>query len=119
MPFIRNDDLRVEISAHGAELQSIYNKHTQLEYLWNGNPEVWAKHSPVLFPIVGELKNGMYTYKGTTYQLSRHGFARDQMFTVSDHGEHTVTFTLTDTPETLRGISFSFQFFYSIQHRWQ
>lgn len=110
MPSIRNDDLRVEISAHGAELQSIYNKNTQLEYLWNGNPEVWAKHSPVLFPIVGELKNGMYTYKGTTYQLSRHGFARDQMFTVTDHGEHTVVFTLTDTPETLEVYPFPFNF---------
>lgn len=114
MPFLANDHLRVEISTHGAELQSIYNKHTKLEYLWNGNPEYWAKRSPVLFPIVGELKDGMYTHKGSTYRMGRHGFARDHTFVVSDHGEHTVTFTLTHTPETLRIYPFTFDF--SIQY---
>ena len=109
MPSIRNDDLRVEISAQGAELQSIYNKHTKLEYLWNGQ-DVWPKRSPVLFPIVGELKNKTYSYKGKSYSLSRHGFARDQLFTVSEHEEHTVTFTLTDSQESLAVYPFPFDF---------
>lgn len=114
MPFLANDHLRVEISTLGAELQSIYNKHTRLEYLWNGDPAYWAKRSPVLFPIVGELKNGQYTYNGKTYQLSRHGFARNQTFTVSDHGDHTVTFSLTHSPQTLEIYPFHFDF--SIQY---
>jgi len=114
MPFLANDHLRVDISTQGAELQSIFNKHTKLEYLWNGDPAFWAKRSPVLFPVVGELKNHQYTYKGKSYQMSRHGFARDKQFTVSDHGDHTVTFLLTDSPETLEVYPFHFNF--SIQY---
>lgn len=114
MPFLANDHLRVDISTLGAELQSIYNKHTKLEYLWNGDPAYWAKRSPVLFPVVGELKNGMYTYKGKAYRLGRHGFAREKSFTVTDHGDHTVTFTLTHSPETLEVYPFHFSF--SIQY---
>jgi galactose mutarotase-like enzyme len=114
MPFLSNDHLKIDISTQGAELQSIYNKHTKLEYLWNGDPAYWAKHSPVLFPIVGELKNQQYTYQGKTYQLSRHGFARDKQFNITDHGDHTVTFTLTDSPETLEVYPFHFSF--SIQY---
>ena len=114
MPFLANDHLRVDISTQGAELQSIYNKHTKLEYLWNGDPAFWAKHSPVLFPVVGELRNHQYSYKGKTYQLGRHGFARDKQFVISDHGNHTVTFTLTESPDTWEVYPFPFNF--SIQY---
>ncbi len=114
MPTLRNDILEVDISAQGAELQSIYNKKTNLEYLWNADPQYWPKHSPVLFPVVGELKNGSYTYNGNAYQLGRHGFARDMQFTITDHTELSVTFTITDTPETLAIYPFPFSF--SVQY---
>ncbi len=77
---IQNDFLTVKVKANGAELDSLYHKHNQLEYLWNGDPAYWAKKSPVLFPIVGTLKNDTYFYKEKAYQLSRHGFARDSVF---------------------------------------
>lgn len=114
MPRLSNDKLVVEISTLGAELQSIYNKETRLEYLWNADPQVWAKHSPVLFPTVGELKNGSYTYRGVTYNLSRHGFAREKQFTITDHSETSVTLTLVDSEET-RAI-YPFPFSFSIQY---
>ena len=114
MPTLRNDTLVVDISAQGAELQRIYNTKTNLDYLWNANPQYWAKHSPVLFPIVGELKKGSYTYEGKTYKMGRHGFARDMQFVISDHSENSVTFTITDTPETLTAYPFHFTF--SIQY---
>ena len=77
---IENDQLRIAIKAHGAELDSIYQKEHQLEYLWSGDSAYWGKKSPVLFPIVGTLKNNSYTFKGGKYALSRHGFARDRDF---------------------------------------
>ncbi len=114
MPTLRNHLLVVDISAQGAELQSIYNKETEIEYLWNGNPQFWAKRSPVLFPIVGELKNQTYLYKGKSYSMSRHGFARDMPFTVTEQSEHSITFSITDTPQTMAAYPFHFRF--SIQY---
>jgi galactose mutarotase-like enzyme len=49
-----------QVSNKGAELQSIYHKQHKLEYMWSGHPAYWAKKSPVLFPIVGGLKNNTY-----------------------------------------------------------
>ena len=118
MPTLSNHILSVEISAKGAELQRIYNKQTKLDYLWNADPQYWPKHSPVLFPIVGELKDHAYKYRGSTYNLDRHGFARDMEFTISDHSNASITFTITDTPETLTVYPFYFRFSiqYTIDH---
>ena len=74
---IENEWLKVDIIAKGAELTGIYNKKYQLEYMWNADPLFWAKSSPVLFPIIGTLKDDTYLYEGKSYKLSRHGFARE------------------------------------------
>jgi len=114
MPSISNDILSVEVQLKGAELQSIYHKQHQLEYMWSGDPLYWGKQSPVLFPIVGELKNKTYTYKGTGYQLSRHGFARDLDFQVTHQEENRVTLSLKSNEKTLE--SYPFQFIFSITY---
>ena len=54
---IQNEFLSATITEKGAELQSLYGKQTGIEYMWNGDENYWAKHSPVLFPIVGTLKD--------------------------------------------------------------
>ena len=76
---ISNSTLSASIKHAGAELFSIKNNQNK-EYIWEGNPDFWGKHSPVLFPIVGTLKNNIYTIDGNEYQLPRHGFARDMEF---------------------------------------
>ncbi len=81
---IENAKIKAVINAKGAELTSLVNKENQLDYMWAGDPAVWGKHSPVLFPIVGTLKNNTYCYNGKEYQLPRHGFARDKQFAVED-----------------------------------
>src|SRR3954463_12919020 len=97
MPSISNNIIAIEIAVKGAELQRIYNKQNGLQYLWNGDPAYWGKHSPVLFPIVGELKNKTYLYKGKTYGLSRHGFAREMDFQVTAQDESSITLALKST----------------------
>ena len=79
---LSNEYLTIEVSPHGAELQSIRNNRTGHEYLWQGNPAFWGRRSPVLFPIVGSLWNGEYHTGGNTYKMSQHGFARDMDFTI-------------------------------------
>lgn len=107
---IENSRLRVSIHPLGAELKSVFHKDYNLEYIWQGDPAFWAKSSPVLFPIVGELKDKTYRYKGQSYQLSRHGFAREKEFAVSSRDENVVTFTLESSAETKAVYPFDFRF---------
>lgn len=106
---LENEVLKVEIAAKGAELQSLQNKIYGIEYLWNGDPAFWAKRSPVLFPIIGNLKNNTYYYQGKPYQLLRHGFAREMDFTVEKQGEREITFLLCSNPETKKNYPFDFE----------
>lgn len=74
---IQNDILAVSVLQKGAEICSIRSVKTGNEYIWDANPAIWAGHSPVLFPIIGCLKDDCYKYKGQIYSLPRHGFIRD------------------------------------------
>lgn len=93
----------------GAELASLKNQSGK-EYIWEGNPDFWGKHSPVLFPIVGTLKNNSYSYKNQEYHLSRHGFARDQEFSVISKSDNSIVFSLSDSAETMKVYPFRFEF---------
>ena len=106
---IKNNILTVTISSKGAEIQSVKGSHTDYEYIWQADPEVWNRHSPILFPIVGRLKNDQYTYKGNTYHLGQHGFARDQEFEVELQSDESLTFLLKDSEETRKIYPFSFE----------
>lgn len=108
MIILENERLRAVISPKGAELQSLFNKETGLEYMWSGDAAFWSKHSPVLFPIVGALKEDTYLYKDITYQLPRHGFARERIFLKDQLSLEEVVFTLTQDASTLAVYPFAF-----------
>src|ERR1700729_3631588 len=103
---IESGELKIKVSPKGAELQSIYNKETHLEYLWDGDPAFWAKKSPILFPIVGTLKNDTYYYNDKAYKLSRHGFARDMEFEVEKQSTASISFLLRSNETTLQNFPF-------------
>jgi len=106
---IENDHLVVKIKSKGAELFSIEGTKTQREYLWGADPAFWGKTSPVLFPIVGTLKDNTYYYNDKAYTLTRHGFARDEEFTVEEQDKTSITFLLTSTPASLAKYPFDFE----------
>lgn len=108
MVTLSNNKLTVEINEKGAELQSI--RYNALEYLWQADAAYWGKHAPVLFPIVGELKDGKFSYDGCDYNLPRHGFARDKKFEVRDATSTSVLFTLKNDEESLKVYPFMFIF---------
>jgi galactose mutarotase-like enzyme len=110
MQTISNQILTVKVSPKGAELASIFNNETGLEYLWNGDPAFWPKQSPILFPIVGGLRNETYNYKGNSYKMGRHGFMRDFEFELTNKTENSLTFTLTQNEKTLQQYPFNFSF---------
>ncbi len=106
---IENDHLIVRIKKKGAELYSVINKENQLEYMWGADPLFWGKTSPILFPIVGTLKNDTYCYKNKNYNITRHGFARDSTFETAIEKKDMVVFTFRSNEETLRKYPFHFE----------
>ncbi len=109
MIVIENKKLRAVISSKGAELQSLYNKETGIEHMWSG-AVAWPKHSPVLFPIVGSLKNDTYYYQQQSYHLPRHGFARTKNFLQEQVNNEEALFTLNADDETIVVYPFLFSF---------
>ena len=105
---ISNSNLIAIINHLGAELISLRTKENK-EYIWEGNPEFWGKHSPILFPIVGTLKNNSYLFNGVEYHLSRHGFARDMKFELIEIKDSSATFSIQNSKETLKTYPFEFE----------
>ncbi len=104
---IQNQAIKAVIKSKGAELSSLQKEDKN--YIWEINSEFWNKTSPILFPIVGALKNGEYFYEGNVYKLSRHGFARDFEFEVIENSGNAVVFSLKSNEETLKVYPFHFE----------
>ena len=107
MVTIQSSALTVEIDSLGAQLASVRTPD-KTEYLWQGDPNIWSRRAPILFPLIGRLKDKSYLLDGKPYTISTHGFARDMEFKVIGQEENRVCFQLTDTPETLAVYPFSF-----------
>jgi galactose mutarotase-like enzyme len=105
---IKNSNLTAQINLLGAELCSLENNHS-IEYIWDAHPDFWGKRSPILFPIVGTLKNNSYQYDGKEYHLSRHGFARDMVFELIDKAENSATFSIQSSDNTKNKYPFDFE----------
>jgi galactose mutarotase-like enzyme len=107
---LQNQNLVVAIQSKGAELCSLKNANSNREFLWQADPSHWAKHAPVLFPIVGTLKNNSYLHEEKNYSLPRHGFARDLEFTLLEQSETQAVFQLLSSASTLKVYPFLFDF---------
>lgn len=112
---IENEYLQVKINNHGAELWELWNKETKEQLIWDGRPEVWNRHAPVLFPFVGKSAGNEYTYGGNTYPMGQHGFARDMEFYIVKQGENYVTHELCANEETKK--VYPFDFYFRVTHR--
>ena len=106
---IKNSFIKAKIKSFGAELNSLQKIENDFEYIWQADSQYWARHSPVLFPIVGRLKNDSYFYKDKKYSLSQHGFARDKEFELIKKEEDFIEFSLKNDEETLKNYPFLFE----------
>lgn len=109
MYVLENDLARVAISTLGAEVQSFILKEDQTEYIWQGNPEIWAGRAPLVFPVVGRLKEDEYTFEGKAYHMGQHGFGSVSEFTVIEQNEDELVFSLKDNDITLQMYPFKFE----------
>ena len=88
MQVLENERFRVEINEFGAELTRFTSKKDGTEYVWKGDPAAWKRHAPILFPIVGRLKDKTYTVDGRPYEITQHGFGRDLAWQAQKNQRH-------------------------------
>ena len=112
---IENERFRAVLNDHGAELTQLTAKADGYEIIWSGDPAYWTGHSPVLFPFVGKLKDGGFTYRGKRYEMSKHGFARGTDFSVSEQKSDAITLAFEDWKQYEAGYPFRYRLSASYQ----
>jgi len=100
---IENDYLFCAVDDNGAQLHSVRDRASKTEFLWQGDPAVWYGQSPVLFPIVGRLKDDKYRWQGREYTLPKHGFARKSLFKLLECNGARASFLL-ESSDTIRAM---------------
>lgn len=106
---ISNDQITIQVDSLGAELKSLKSVPDYREYMWHGDPAYWGRTSPVLFPIVGGLKGGVYRLDGKEYPMGQHGFARDMEFQLNSQVASEIWFSLSSDQETLKKYPYPFK----------
>lgn len=106
---LQNEYFKVAIHPFGAELQSLFSKKLNAELIWQAGSE-WPKYSPVLFPIVGGLRNDVINHNSFQINLKRHGFAREMNFNLKEATDTKAVFFIEDSPDTLKWYPFRFRF---------
>lgn len=110
---IENSYFTLQLNSAGAEMKRLFAKPWQRELLWVPQDEtakkIWNRSAPVLFPIVGKLKDDAYKLNDKEYKLTQHGFARDQNFLCLVCGTSEIEFLLEATQETFKHYPFCFE----------
>lgn len=104
---ISNGSLTASIDAMGAQLMSL--RKGESEYLWQGDSNWWPRRAPILFPIVGVLKDSKAESAEGTISLARHGLARLYQFEVVEQSPSSVTLQLKSTEETRKSYPYDFE----------
>lgn len=110
MKTIENEYLKAEINELGAELTSLVNKSNGASYIWDGNPEVWAKHAPNLFPSIGRSMNDHYYVDGKRYEMPQHGIGFFHNYNVRQLSSNSITLIMKSDDETRKYYPFEFEF---------
>ena len=105
---LKNGDISARIISKGAELKSLVVNGREL--MWRADPQFWGKTSPLLFPMIGTLKEGKTLIGGKEYRITKHGFARDMELIPEDISPNSVMFSLTQNEATKAMFPFDFRF---------
>lgn len=106
MNILKNEFITVAINPKGAELSSVVLDG--IERIWQADPQIWDRHSPLLFPFIGRLKNQQYELDGAVIDAPRHGFCRDRMFQVVEHSDTKVRYKTESDCDTMSVYPFHF-----------
>jgi galactose mutarotase-like enzyme len=112
---LENSNLLIEINAHGAELNKLFSKKHNLDFLWSGDSNYWGRKSPILFPIVGKLKDNKTIIEDKIYNMNQHGFARDCTFEQIKKNKSSITYSLSASDETRKRFPYNFELLISYE----
>lgn len=104
---ISDGSLTASVDAAGAQLMSL--RTDAGEYLWQGDERFWPRRAPVLFPIVGCLRDNRATSAQGEVRLQRHGIARLYDHAVVAQTPSSVTYELASSDETRAAYPFDFR----------
>lgn len=111
MHILENDLVSIKVHPKGAELHSAFHKSTKTEFIWQADSNIWGRHAPVLFPIVGQVKGGEYRVNEERFELSQHGFARDREFEMISESSSEIVMRLKSDSKTLDKFPYEFEFY--------
>jgi galactose mutarotase-like enzyme len=83
--------------------------------IWNAQADIWPRHAPLLFPIVGKLKDNKIKINQQEFQLGQHGFARDLTFELLEIYSDAISMVLNASPATIKMWPFEFRLIVSYQ----
>lgn len=106
---LSNQYLTVNLHPKGAEIISIVGNQDHINYMWKRDACQWANSAPILFPIVGAIKNDTCRIDGKEYHMTQHGFARHNEFEIKNQSQTEVTFTLVSNAEIIKQYPFLFE----------
>lgn len=96
---LKNQYFTAQVDSLGAQLVSLPDS-TGKEYIWQRDPAYWSNCSPLLFPIVGNCRNGKTLLEGNWYEIPKHGFCKVTDFSVNQASEGQAVFSICDSEAT-------------------
>lgn len=105
---LKTNNCSAKVISKGAELKSLVVRGREL--MWHADPAFWGKTSPLLFPMIGTLKDGKTIINGKEYKITKHGFARDLELTPESVNPSSVLFSLEQNDYTKAMYPFDFRF---------
>lgn len=104
---LKSKGYQILVNTLGAELKS-YTSPSGAEYVWNSDPAHWQRSSPLLFPAIGNVRNGQTVIKSKIYPMAKHGFCKESEFEIAEQTDSSVTFVLRTSEETLKSYPYHF-----------
>ena len=91
---LKNSEVTAQFDTLGGQLTSAKDS-AGTEYVWQADKAYWSGQAPVLFPIVGSLRDKKATVGGNkTCHMERHGVARKLEFEMVESTETSISFAL-------------------------
>lgn len=106
-----NEFFTLGVKEMGAELTSLKSKKTGIEYIWDGNTDIWYGQSPILFPVIGRLLDDKYRLNGKEYSMEKHGIVRKKPFKLVEQTSDSLIFLQSDDENSLKIYPYHFDLF--------